>query len=121
MHRKLLQASRVLYRSATNRRDDRHNCEDNGRSTEHLRDCYEGDEAESSEYVALANMYLSANLCSEKYLKKLAGKKEMEDALRRLDKLTQEEARMAAAENLRLTHIIMEGTPSLLATQGTTY
>ena len=66
-------------------------------------------------------MYLSANLYSEKYLKKLAGKKEMEDALRRLDRLTQEEARMAAAENLRLTHIIMDGTPSLLAIQGTTY
>ncbi|KAH9165572.1 hypothetical protein EDB89DRAFT_2233302 [Lactarius sanguifluus] len=43
---------------------------------------------------------------AKKYLKKLIGKKEMEDALRRLDKLTQEEARMAAAEILRLTHII---------------
>ena len=40
----------------------------------------------------------------------------MEDALKRLDKLTQEEARMAAAETLRLTHIITNGTPSLLAT-----
>jgi hypothetical protein len=30
----------------------------------------------------------------------------MEDALKRLDKLTQEEARMAAAEILRLTHIV---------------
>ena len=43
----------------------------------------------------------------------------MEDALRRLDKLTKEEARMAAAENLRLTRIIIEGAPSLLAAQGT--
>ena len=43
---------------------------------------------------------------SEKYVKKLIGKKEMEDALNRLDKLTQEEARMAAAEVLRLTRII---------------
>ncbi|KAH9031124.1 hypothetical protein EDB85DRAFT_1383364 [Lactarius pseudohatsudake] len=43
---------------------------------------------------------------AKKYLKKLVGKKEMEDALKRLDKLTQEEARMAAAETLRLTHII---------------
>ena len=46
-------------------------------------------------------------------MKKLVGKKEMEDALKRLDKLTQEEARMAAAENLRLTHIITNGTPCL--------
>ncbi|KAH9073600.1 hypothetical protein EDB83DRAFT_2260404, partial [Lactarius deliciosus] len=43
---------------------------------------------------------------AKKYLKKLIGKKEMEDALKRLDKLTQEEARMAAAETLRLSHII---------------
>ncbi|KAH9031128.1 hypothetical protein EDB85DRAFT_1383471 [Lactarius pseudohatsudake] len=43
---------------------------------------------------------------AKKYLKKLIGKKEMEDALKRLDKLTQEEARMAAAEILRLTHIV---------------
>ncbi|KAF8258024.1 hypothetical protein EI94DRAFT_1207398 [Lactarius quietus] len=44
---------------------------------------------------------------ARKYLKKLIGKKEMEDALKRLDKLTQEEARMAAAETLKLTHIVM--------------
>ncbi|KAN0130191.1 hypothetical protein V8E53_011948 [Lactarius tabidus] len=43
---------------------------------------------------------------AKKYLKKLIGKKEMEDALKRLDKLTQEEARMAAAEILRLTQIV---------------
>jgi hypothetical protein len=49
---------------------------------------------------------LSADLGIEKYLKKLIGKKEMEDALKRLDKLTQEEARMAAAETLRLTQIV---------------
>ncbi|KAN0127972.1 hypothetical protein V8E53_014226 [Lactarius tabidus] len=42
-----------------------------------------------------------------KLLKKLIGKKEMEDALKRLDKLTQDEARMAAAEILKLTHIVM--------------
>ena len=30
----------------------------------------------------------------------------MEDALKRLDRLTQEEARMAAAENLKLTHAV---------------
>ena len=32
----------------------------------------------------------------------------MEDALRRLDKLTQEEARMATAEALRATHTVDE-------------
>ena len=78
-----------------------------------------------------------ANLCSEKLLKKLVGKKNIEDALRRLDKLTQEEARMAAAQILSLMHavddnitgvgnevkvvgdkmdIILKGTPVLLVT-----
>ncbi|KAN0128635.1 hypothetical protein V8E53_013554 [Lactarius tabidus] len=42
-----------------------------------------------------------------KFMKKLLGKKEMEDALKRLDKLTQDEARMSAAEILKLTHIVM--------------
>lgn len=39
----------------------------------------------------------------EKYLKKLVGKNEIEDALKRLDNLTQEEARMATAEVLKIT------------------
>ena len=66
-------------------------------------------------------MYSLANICflpySERYLKILVGKKEMEDALKRLDKLTQEEARMAAAENLRLMQVLINGTPNLLATR----
>jgi hypothetical protein len=40
--------------------------------------------------------------------KKLVGRTDMEDALKRLDKLTQEEARMAAAQNLKATHIVDE-------------
>jgi hypothetical protein len=43
---------------------------------------------------------------SEKYLKKLMGKKNIEDALKRLDGLTQEEARMASAQLLQITHVI---------------
>ena len=39
-------------------------------------------------------------------MKKLIGKKEIEDALKRLDKLTQDEASMAAAEILKLTHVV---------------
>ena len=41
---------------------------------------------------------------SEKYLKKLVGRTDLEDALKRLDKLTQEEARMATAQVLQATH-----------------
>ncbi|KAI0300768.1 hypothetical protein BC826DRAFT_990308, partial [Russula brevipes] len=40
------------------------------------------------------------------FLKKLIGRADIEDALRRLDKLTQEEARMATAEGLKATHAI---------------
>jgi predicted nuclease with TOPRIM domain len=37
-------------------------------------------------------------------LKKLTGNRDIEDSLERLDKLTQEEARMASAELLKMTH-----------------
>ena len=41
-----------------------------------------------------------------KYLKKLIGKNDIEDALKRLDRQTQEEARMAAAQLLKVTNTI---------------
>jgi hypothetical protein len=46
------------------------------------------------------------DLRAEKFFKKLVGRKDVEDALQRLDKLTQEEARMAAAETLTIAHVI---------------
>jgi tetrahydromethanopterin S-methyltransferase subunit G len=46
--------------------------------------------------------------CPEKYGKRLIGRTDVEDALKRLDKLTNEEARMAIAENLRATHAVDE-------------
>jgi len=42
-------------------------------------------------------------------LKKLVGNTETEDSLQKLDKLTQEEARMAAAEHMRITRGVEEG------------
>jgi hypothetical protein len=47
-----------------------------------------------------------SHIYSEKYLKKLMGDTEVEDSLERLDKLTQEEARMASAELLRMTDML---------------
>jgi hypothetical protein len=44
--------------------------------------------------------------CPEKVGKRLIGRADMEDALKRLDKLTQEEARMATAEVLKSTRAI---------------
>jgi len=39
----------------------------------------------------------------ERFVKRLLGKNDVEDALKRLDTLTQEEARMATAQVLRVT------------------
>src|SRR6266852_3124910 len=41
-------------------------------------------------------------------MKKLIGKTDLEDALKNLDKLTHEEARMAVAQNLKATHNVDE-------------
>jgi hypothetical protein len=46
--------------------------------------------------------------CLEKYGKRLIGRTDIEDALKRLDKLTHEEAQMGIAENLRATHAVDE-------------
>ncbi|KAH9175546.1 hypothetical protein EDB89DRAFT_1903675 [Lactarius sanguifluus] len=43
---------------------------------------------------------------AKKFLKKLVGRKDIEDALKRLDRWTQEEARMASAQILRLAHSV---------------
>ena len=51
----------------------------------------------------------SLNYRIEKFLRKLAGMVDLEDALKKLDRLTQEEARMANAEVLRLAHSIRDG------------
>jgi hypothetical protein len=47
-----------------------------------------------------------AHFSPEKYLRRLLNKSDIEDALRRLDMLTQEEARMAIAEVLKVTHMM---------------
>jgi hypothetical protein len=52
------------------------------------------------------NTLLLIELPSERFLKKLAGKADIEDALMRLDKLTTEEAQMATAQVLKATHTI---------------
>jgi len=54
---------------------------------------------------------------SEKYLtaliKKLVGNNDIEDALKRLDRLTQEEARMASAQLLEITNAIDSGVKEI--------
>ena len=50
----------------------------------------------------------SLNYRIEKFLRKLAGMADLEDALKKLDRLTLEEARMANAEVLRIAHSIRD-------------
>ncbi|KAH9060128.1 hypothetical protein EDB87DRAFT_1728875 [Lactarius vividus] len=54
--------------------------------------------------LPLGKSRINASLCPERFLRKSVGRKNIEDALKRLDKLTQEEARMAVAQILNLTH-----------------
>jgi len=54
--------------------------------------------------------------CSEKFGKRLIGRTEMEDALKRLDKLIQEEVRMVAAQNLKVTHTVDKGMKEVVDT-----
>ena len=49
---------------------------------------------------------LLSDICLGKYLNKLLGKSDIDGALKRLDTLTQEEARMAIAELLKMTHMM---------------
>ena len=51
----------------------------------------------------------SLNYRIEKFLRKLAGMADLEYALKKLDRLTQEEARMSNAEVLRLAQSIHDG------------
>jgi hypothetical protein len=59
--------------------------------------------------VCCTNSFPLTELFSEKYLKKLIGRTDIEDALKRLDRLTQEEARMASAQLLKVTNTIDNG------------
>ena len=50
---------------------------------------------------------------SEKYLKKLIGRRDIEDALSRLDRLTQEEARMATAQVLKVVNRVEDSVKGI--------
>ena len=51
--------------------------------------------------------FLVCDLVVEKFAKKLLGESEIEDVLRRLDRLTLDEARMAGTETLQVVHGLM--------------
>jgi hypothetical protein len=59
-----------------------------------------------SALLPVDNRSPSAYGSAERFLKKLVGRSDIEDSLRRLDKLTQEEHRMTSAQGLRATRDI---------------
>ena len=58
----------------------------------------------SSELFDIHKLVFAYLFFIEKYLKKLLGKNDIEDVLKKLDTLTTEEARMATAETLKVTN-----------------
>ncbi|KAI9434177.1 hypothetical protein H4582DRAFT_809833 [Lactarius indigo] len=50
---------------------------------------------------------------TKRYLKKLIGRRDVEDALVRLDRLTQQEAQMAIVEVLKVTHDVKDGVQTV--------
>jgi len=58
--------------------------------------------------ISYANALRLVEQHSEKYVKKLFGRTDLEDALKRLDKLTHDEGRMITAEVLKATHTVDE-------------
>jgi hypothetical protein len=56
-------------------------------------------------------MQSSADLTTGRFLKILVGKKDVEDALQELDRLTQEETRLMIAKNVELAHHVEQSAP----------
>ena len=61
-----------------------------------------------------SNFWVLTHVSLEKFLKKLLGRDNVEDALKRLDKLTQEEAKMATAEVLKSTRNVDDNVKMLI-------
>ena len=77
--------------------------------------CYrdEGDEAKANEWVHILCRASPTYVLSESFLKKLIGRKDIEDALQRLDKLEQGELRTVTAQVLKTTSDLKVATSDL--------
>ena len=60
---------------------------------------------QASEFV-LSHAFLRAHIGSEKFVKRIAGRTDLEDGLKKLDTLTNDELVMAMAQLLKITHNI---------------
>ena len=63
--------------------------------------------------LILDDVFPVADINSEKYLKRLIGRRDLEDALMRLDRLTQEEGWMATAQVLKVAHRVEDGVDTV--------
>jgi hypothetical protein len=61
----------------------------------------------------LSLAFLEADIRSEKFLKSVIGRTKLDDGLKKLDKLTNEEVAMASAQLLRVTHNINENIKTM--------
>ena len=55
-----------------------------------------------------------AQCAAEKFTKKLLGEGEIETVLQRLDRLTQDEARITVAQTLRVVHGLVESVKAIM-------
>lgn len=60
---------------------------------------------QASEFV-FCHTFLGAHIGSEKFVKRIAGRTDLEDGLKKLDTLTNDELVMAMAQLLKITHNI---------------
>ena len=70
-------------------------------------------QSRASEFMLYLRLF-KAHICAEKFLKKIAGITKLEDGLKNLDKMTNEEARMANAEVMRLAYDIDKKVDGLI-------
>jgi hypothetical protein len=65
--------------------------------------------------ISIYDILFALDLLSlEKIVRKLLGRNDVEDALKRLDTLTMEEARMAIAETRNVTHSVDDKVAGLI-------
>ena len=98
--------SQSLHRASSHTRNGCVTREDHGAGSLYSGIVNQGDEGEANQWVATLGpvQYYMTDYEAEKFMKRLAGRTDLEDALQRLDVLTKEENLVIAARNLEVTH-----------------
>jgi hypothetical protein len=122
VHRKFPQPFTNLYQDPIAPVNGWYSHKDHGRDLVRVFPSNQADQAGSNQYVVLYyDTCFVCELAPETFARKLLGESEIKDVLRRLDRLTLDEARMTVTETLQVIHglvsnlrIVMGGTkPSL--------